>query len=70
MDPTQALAEAQTALHQLMIGRGVVEVTADGYTTKFTKADVEQLKAYIATLQAQIDGRPVKGAINHIWSQA
>ena len=45
------IAEAEKALHDLMIGRGVVEIIADGYTTRFTPADAPRLRAYLAELR-------------------
>jgi hypothetical protein len=64
----EMLAEAQTALHQLMIGRRSVKVIADGgYTIEYTAANIVKLKAYIAELQAQIAGLSVKGAVLPIW---
>ena len=51
------LAAAQTAYHQLMIGKAAVEVSVDGatFTTRFAKADADKLESYMARLQAGID---------------
>lgn len=63
------LAEAKTALHQLMIGRRSVKVIADGgYTVEYSAANIDRLKAYIADLEAQIAGQATKGAVLPIWA--
>lgn len=51
------LNEAKAALHKLIIGEKAVEVTkSDGSKAKFTPAKIEQLRAYIASLEAEING--------------
>lgn len=55
------LAEAQTALHELMTGRRVVKVMVDGQSTEFTPANLDRLQAYIARLQAAVaSSRPYR----------
>jgi hypothetical protein len=49
------LAEAETALHNALIGKGVVEVRDfNGERVTYTKADTSSLRAYIKQLQDQI----------------
>lgn len=48
------LAEAETAYHQLLIGKQSVEVQHGDMRRKYTEADVAALAAYIADLRAQI----------------
>ena len=50
------LAEAETALHNLQIGKRVVEVWRDGRRITFTSASdsVASLESYITELKAQI----------------
>ncbi len=51
------LTAARTAYHQLMIGKSAVKVSVDGATfaTEFTRANADQLQAYIARLEAKIE---------------
>lgn len=69
-DCTQRLAEAKAALHQLQLGKQVVKVEvhgAPGRSVTYTPASIEQLKRYIATLEADcgalVAGRPRRGCI-------
>lgn len=59
---TARLAEAETALHAMEIGQAVVEVEYDGRRTRFSVYENgrERLEQYIAKLQAQIAGRPLR----------
>lgn len=66
----QMLVDAQEKLHQLMTGRLTVEIVADGYTVRYTRATVADLKSYIANLEAQLAGLPTKGAIGMVWSRS
>ncbi len=52
----QWLDDARNALHRLLTGAAVVEIVADGYVTKFARADADKLRAYIGRLEAQIRG--------------
>jgi hypothetical protein len=66
----QRLFEAQAALHRLEIGQMSVEVMVDGFMTRFQRADISRLMAYIARLEAEIrrPGRRLDGAIGVIFS--
>jgi hypothetical protein len=57
------LAEAQTALHELMLGKRTVKVMVDGQSIEFTATNRADLEAYIARLQAQVAGRPAFRAL-------
>lgn len=48
------LAEADTALHQLMLGKKVVSVDYDGAATTFSKANEGQLRRYIRSLKREL----------------
>ncbi len=49
------LAEAETALHNVLIGKGVAEVRDfNGESVRYNKADTTSLRAYIKELQDQI----------------
>lgn len=48
------LREAREALHNLMIGKRVVTVQKDGRRVEFTAASVNELKKYIAQLEAEL----------------
>lgn len=70
-DCAQRLAEAKEALHQLQLGKQVVKVEvhgAPGRSVTYTPANIEQLKRYIAMLEAEVAtqtlGRPRRGCIS------
>lgn len=49
------VAEAETALHNVLIGKGVVEVRDfNGERVVYSKADTASLRAYIKELHDQI----------------
>lgn len=48
------LSEAEAALHKLSIGALRASVSYDGQTVTFTKAEMGELRAYIADLRSQI----------------
>jgi L,D-peptidoglycan transpeptidase YkuD (ErfK/YbiS/YcfS/YnhG family) len=48
------LTEAQTALHDLSVGKKVVKIGTADKQLAFTQADVRQLRAYIGRLQMEI----------------
>lgn len=60
---TQWLIDARVALQLLMTGRAVVEIIADGYTTKFRAADADKLRSYISLLEQQIAGHAAPSGI-------
>ncbi|HEY1035556.1 MAG TPA: gpW family head-tail joining protein [Pseudoxanthomonas sp.] len=50
------LAEAELALHKLLTGEREQTVTfGSGKSVTYTQANINQLKSYIADLQAQVD---------------
>jgi hypothetical protein len=52
-----ALAEAETALQNLVFGKMTVEVTfPTGQSIRYTPAKISDLKEYIAYLRAAIEG--------------
>ncbi len=49
------LADAETALHNVLIGKGVTEVRDfNGEMVRYTRVDTSLLRAYIKELQDQI----------------
>lgn len=53
----ERLTEAETAYHELVIGKGVAEVRdANGEVIRYTQTSISRLAAYIADLKRQIDG--------------
>jgi hypothetical protein len=64
---TDRLAEAQLALHRLQLGQSFVEVTVNGYATKFTPAKLDILQAYVDDLQAQVNGSSTRGALGFVF---
>jgi hypothetical protein len=67
MTDQEMLDAARLALHQLLMGQGIVECEFAGQRTKFTMANSDQLKAYIAELEAKIAGNPTRGAIGFVF---
>lgn len=67
MTDQQLLDQARAALHQLMIGQGIVECEFQGQVTKFKAADADRLRAYIAELEARIAGQPFRGAMGIVF---
>lgn len=51
---THRLAEAESALHQLTIGKQTVRLSADGESLDFTPASMGKLRAYIAEIKAAL----------------
>lgn len=59
----QRLAEAEDALHNLLVGRGVQTLQdQSGEAVTYTAANVARLRAYIAELKAELSGttRPLR----------
>ena len=48
------IAEAQVALHKLLLGKSIVKIVVNGRVSEKKAADVPQLKSYIADLQSQL----------------
>ncbi len=67
MTDQDMLDQAKAALHQLMIGQAVVECEFQGQLTKFSVANADRLRAYIAELEARIAGLPFRGAIGVVF---
>ena len=63
MTVQERLADARSALHQLQLGRSEIEVSYDGQTVKYARADINRLKAYISELEAEEKGLPARGSL-------
>lgn len=61
------LKDARAKLHLLLIGRLSVEVAADGYIVKYTRASLPQLRAYIADMENLLAGKRKNGAVTIIF---
>jgi hypothetical protein len=61
--PAQRLAEAEAALHELLLGKRAVKLMVDGQSVEFTAAIVDKLQAYVSQLKAEISCRPAYRAI-------
>jgi hypothetical protein len=49
------ITEAEVALHSLITGGGVVEITdADGSRVRYAESDVSKLQSYLSFLQLQL----------------
>ncbi|MDA9521642.1 hypothetical protein XI06_15145 [Bradyrhizobium sp. CCBAU 11434] len=67
MTDQEMLDQAKAALHQLMMGVAVVECEWQGQRTKFSVANADRLRAYIAELEARIAGQPFRGAMGFVF---
>ena len=55
-DLTVRINEAETALHELMLGKKVVSVTTEGLgKTDFNQTNIPHLQTYIANLKNQLN---------------
>lgn len=50
---SEKLAEAKQALHDLSIGKASVEVWDGDFRIKYTQANLQNLQAYVAMLEAE-----------------
>ncbi|WOC15449.1 gpW family head-tail joining protein [Pseudochrobactrum sp. MP213Fo] len=48
------LSEAETALHQLIVGKTTVQLSYQGESVTFSSADEGRLRLYISDLRAQL----------------
>jgi fructose-specific phosphotransferase system component IIB len=65
-DVATRLAEARTALHQLMLGKQVVKIETTGLVGQavtYTSADIDRLKSYIKQLAIEAGESPRRGSI-------
>ena len=62
-DPATRLAEAETALHDLQRGVGIVRIVdQNGEQISYRPGQVAMLSAYVGTLKRQVAGKkPVRG---------
>lgn len=61
------LADAREKLHLFQTGRLSVEVEVDGRKVRYNRTNIDELRAYIATLSAEASGRfPRYGAVGWI----
>lgn len=66
------LAEAEAALHDLLLGKAVVECRdSTGESVRFTAANASRLRVYIAQLKAEIAGTtsraPLRPILGNRW---
>ena len=69
LSAAQRLVEAEAALHNILLGRGIQRVQdQSGEAVTYTTANVGRLRAYIAELKAEIAGaRPMTGPIRPVF---
>lgn len=72
---TVRLSEAEAARHNIAIGGGVEFVSRDGRAVRYSKQNLAELDAYIATLNKEIEqatqvaaGKPKRRAIKIGWA--
>lgn len=57
----ERLAEALAARHELMIGKRISLIRRDGKSVEYSGvADIGRLDRYIAELQAEVGGKPMR----------
>jgi hypothetical protein len=61
------LSEAQTALHKLMTGQGVVRLMYDAKEVIYTPANIGDLRAYILELQVQLGQKTGRCKASRVW---
>ena len=61
------LTVARQALQDLMTSKAVVEIIADGYVTKYARADAASLRSYISQLENKIAGRDRASGVGVIF---
>lgn len=68
MTLAEKIAAAEAALHKLMTGSMREEVrNENGGSVRYTPADIDKLRGYIAELKAQDAGNAPRGAIGFIF---
>ncbi len=73
MTLAQRIADAETALHDLMTGKAVVEVVdQNGERVRYSVANRAQLQAYLQSLKAELANEvagitPVRGPMRVWW---
>lgn len=73
MTLAQRIAEAETALHDLMTGKAVVEVVdQNGERVRYSVANRQALVAYLQSLKAELAAEvagtsPVRGPLRFWW---
>jgi hypothetical protein len=63
----QKITDAQAALHKLMTGSMREEVRTGTDLVRYTPADMDKLRGYIADLQSQAITSAARGAIGFIF---
>lgn len=67
MTLAEKIAAAEAALHKLMTGSMAEQVRTGDRDVRFTPADMDKLKGYIAELKAQDAGSQTRGAIGFVF---
>jgi gpW protein len=68
MTLAEKIAAADLALHKLMTGSMREEVRYDnGDLVRYTPADIEKLRGYIAELKTEVSGGMSRGAIGVVF---
>lgn len=65
----ERLAEAKSALHQILIGQGVASVRdSSGESINYSRANIGALRAYIRELEIEVAGTtPISGPIRPVF---
>jgi len=71
MTPQERLTEAEAALHYLLIGNSVAEVTdQNGEKIRYRAVDIAKLREYIQMLKAEIAGTPAATGPMRFWGRS
>lgn len=65
--PQEKLAQAEDALHQLMLGKATVTLSYGERRVEYTQADRAALQTYVSQLRRQVAGlKPRRGRITYM----
>lgn len=63
MASQQQVDEIRAALHARRIGQQVIKASSGGRSTDFAQMTTEELEAALSKAEAELSGRPLRGAI-------
>ena len=69
LTPSQRLAQAEAALHDIQLGKHAEEIEHEGRRVRYTRTTIDQLEGYIATLRDEIAGyKPRAGGLGVLFT--
>jgi phage shock protein A len=67
MTAAEKLVEAKDALHNLLTGKRAVMLQYGDTRTQFTAGNIDELRRYIAQLEAEIDSTKARRPLSVRW---